>query len=1103
MSSYPSHGASYSSYSGGLGSSYTGGNYSSSTYTSRYASPPSYCCGLQNQGATCYLNGLLQSLFHLSYFRASIYGLPTDDEDSDGHQKMCAALQRLFYNMETGGRSCSTRELTQSFGWTGGEAFVQQDVQELLMVFVFGALDTLCSRASSSTNMIKDLFEGKREIFVQIVSGPKDGWKGPRRSEPFCDLQLDIRTREGTLGDIAESLKYMLRPENLTGENKYCYEDPETKETSYHDAQRQEVLSQLPKVLIFHLRRFKRDDRYDRMEKVTDRFVFPPELDMGDFVDPAVNGEQCRHYDLHAVMVHSGRDASFGHYYSFVRLRGEESEEGERKRKWYKFDDSVVSSATEKDAIDDNFGGNSGDYGLSSSRTAYLLIYVRKDIADSLVYRPRDGERPARLLEREKMKTEGHLYCVFTLLLPTDIATDLTAKEILQGRRIPPAVPRELVKSLPADRKLNFFREDKPAAVVDGVIKALKRDDRPVLWIFDEGRPMQLLSEDSSNTLDRILDPSYTSRGRVLERWILVDTTAATQITPAPARSATFLFLKEYVAQQEVLRHHGVTTLRLGQDTCETLNACLSADDQRAFVVWWRALPKGGVALLPEEKPLLELVSGEVLVFQRVESEAAAAWLRRDQNETGGRTYRSGSFAADAAQVPHELAHTVFPSPAELMEGRVVSFNPRRPRPSEKDGGRVEVLAVDSWRASRLQKALADRLGEVDPKRICLWRGTDLRLLAPDDTLLQAIQGSPAVARRSPRNSEENWRLLYEVTDLPANELQHRHVLWAEARGRGHVPLGKPGYLLLPDTKHLRMEEVLMVACKQWPGLGSDPRKVQMVEISDRQIVPKPGSLYSSTKQWSWTSTDMRYRSKHGDWRWLEDSTYRFEPLVEAKDGKQVHQVLRWKCEADGKVSLNEEPFLLSIRLTDTTEYIRKRIEMAIAEACLPKPPPKQTPPAPTKRPSLTTPEPPESAVSPERLRSPAHGHSGAMDDREEQRLIEAALTASLSPQHLSPQRGEPEAGSDPWVPSVLFRTLERDPWGVESIGDGEQVGAVLEHRRYDSAVALGVSTPADVKGVSSRPSTYRPASRNGVGVVIDPSKGLKASRGGSYNYSY
>ena len=55
--------------------------------------------GLKNQGATCYMNSLLQSLYFISKFRKAVYQMPTEGEDSTKNVPL--ALQRVFYELQT------------------------------------------------------------------------------------------------------------------------------------------------------------------------------------------------------------------------------------------------------------------------------------------------------------------------------------------------------------------------------------------------------------------------------------------------------------------------------------------------------------------------------------------------------------------------------------------------------------------------------------------------------------------------------------------------------------------------------------------------------------------------------------------------------------------------------------------------------------------------------------------------------------------------------------------------------------------------------------------------------------------------------------------
>ncbi|CAN0141427.1 unnamed protein product, partial [Laminaria digitata] len=87
--------------------------------------------GLKNQGATCYMNSLLQTLFHVLSLRRAVYDMPTDGENRCIVTSMALALQRVFYRLQTSDKSVGTKELTKSFGWDAYDSFTQQDVQEL------------------------------------------------------------------------------------------------------------------------------------------------------------------------------------------------------------------------------------------------------------------------------------------------------------------------------------------------------------------------------------------------------------------------------------------------------------------------------------------------------------------------------------------------------------------------------------------------------------------------------------------------------------------------------------------------------------------------------------------------------------------------------------------------------------------------------------------------------------------------------------------------------------------------------------------------------------------------------------------------------------
>ena len=107
--------------------------------------------GLINQGATCYLNSLLQALYALVPFRQHVLAYTGDG-------RVMTALQRLFASLSIS-HDCavSTKDLTTAFGWTNAEVFEQHDAQELLCTL----LDAMGQESSATESFVSAQFKGE------------------------------------------------------------------------------------------------------------------------------------------------------------------------------------------------------------------------------------------------------------------------------------------------------------------------------------------------------------------------------------------------------------------------------------------------------------------------------------------------------------------------------------------------------------------------------------------------------------------------------------------------------------------------------------------------------------------------------------------------------------------------------------------------------------------------------------------------------------------------------------------------------------------------------------------------------------------------------
>ncbi|KAJ4979070.1 hypothetical protein NE237_009850 [Protea cynaroides] len=378
--------------------------------------------GLKNQGATCYMNSLLQTLYHIPYFRKAVYHMPTTENDMPSGS-IPLALQSLFYKVQYSDNSVATKELTKSFGWDTYDSFMQHDVQELNRVLCEKLEDKMKGTVVEGT--IQQLFEGHHMNYIECINVD---YKSTRK-ESFYDLQLDVKGCR----DVYASFDKYVEVERLEGDNKYHAE-----QHGLQDARKGVLFIDFPPVLQLQLKRFEYDFMRDTMVKINDRYEFPLQLDLdrenGKYLSPEADRRVRNLYTLHSVLVHSG-GVHGGHYYAFIRPTLSDQ--------WFKFDDERVTKEDIKRALEEQYGGeeelpqtnpgfNNTPFKFTKYSNAYMLVYIResdkekiicnvdeKDIAEHLRIRLKKEQEEKE--HKKKEKAEAHLYTIIKVARNEDL----------------------------------------------------------------------------------------------------------------------------------------------------------------------------------------------------------------------------------------------------------------------------------------------------------------------------------------------------------------------------------------------------------------------------------------------------------------------------------------------------------------------------------------------------------------------------------------------------------------------------------------------------------------------------------------------------------
>ncbi|KAF7820460.1 ubiquitin carboxyl-terminal hydrolase 12 isoform X2 [Senna tora] len=511
--------------------------------------------GLKNQGATCYMNSLLQTLYHIPYFRKAVYHMPTTENDMPSGS-IPLALQSLFYKLQYSDTSVATKELTKSFGWDTYDSFMQHDVQELNRVLCEKLEDKMKGTVVEGT--IQQLFEGHHMNYIECINVD---YKSTRK-ESFYDLQLDVKGCR----DVYASFDKYVEVERLEGDNKYHAE-----QYGLQDAKKGVLFIDFPPVLQLQLKRFEYDFMRDTMVKINDRYEFPLQLDLdrdnGKYLSPEADRSIRNLYTLHSVLVHSG-GVHGGHYYAYIRPT--------LSNQWFKFDDERVTKEDMKRALEEQYGGeeelphtnpgfNNSPFKFTKYSNAYMLVYIResdkdkiicnvdeKDIAEHLRIRLKKEQEEKELKRKEK--AEAHLYTIIKVARDEDLLEQI-GKDIFFD-----LVDHDKVRSFRIQKQMSFlsFKEE-----------VAREFDIPVqcqrfwLWAKRQNhtyRPNRPLTpQEEAQSVGQLREISNKANSAELKLFLEVERGQDLRSIPPPEKSKEefFLFFKLYDPSKEELRYVG------------------------------------------------------------------------------------------------------------------------------------------------------------------------------------------------------------------------------------------------------------------------------------------------------------------------------------------------------------------------------------------------------------------------------------------------------------------------------------------------------------------------------------------------------------------
>ncbi|KAF3697864.1 Ubl carboxyl-terminal hydrolase 18 [Channa argus] len=285
--------------------------------------------GLFNQGATCYLNSVLQVLFMTKDFREALERNPCNNPDNVDHH-----LKTLFDQL----KSCTARTYDITNKLNIDTVNEQRDAAEYF--------EKILTQTSPEASKIFHVQLTHKTICSQCkIEKTNDA--------PMWHLPLSLMDSYSQQYSVVDGIEDYFRDSHFSGlDQMYCDQCDEKVDVTIKCE-----VKHHPEVLVLLLKRFEFHYSYMRYVK-NNRFVDVPHT---------IQIPKNQTYELYAVVDHYG-DLRGGHYAATIQSQDDNDEQ------WYNFNDTTVTLLTYQLFQVDS---------IHKSQTAHLLFYRKQKTTDT------------------------------------------------------------------------------------------------------------------------------------------------------------------------------------------------------------------------------------------------------------------------------------------------------------------------------------------------------------------------------------------------------------------------------------------------------------------------------------------------------------------------------------------------------------------------------------------------------------------------------------------------------------------------------------------------------------------------------------------------